>query len=225
MIFTLVAVVIYFAFGLDIRLYYKDRFKRPVDPSTWLHVVLIAMDIFKINTLTIWICLASTCNEHSMNSTNLLQFFKFYSKYIRCPCGKGSFGPGNTHKTQAFYPLKRRRPMGVGIPITNLIRSDDRLRLIMGPPIPIRRCLFREYRPWCLSEGSTFCDVASDVSCPCRLGAIMIWCITMTSHECHGVSNRRQFDWLFNILFRVTTKTASRHRIIGPLWAEYIVIQ
>ena len=35
---------------------------------------------------------------------------------------------------------KRRRLMGIGIPIINLILSDDRLRLIMGIPISISGC-------------------------------------------------------------------------------------
>ena len=35
---------------------------------------------------------------------------------------------------------ERHRLIGIGIPIINLRRSDDRLRFIMGIPIPIRRC-------------------------------------------------------------------------------------
>ena len=41
---------------------------------------------------------------------------------------------------------------GLGIPVINLRRSDDRLRFVTGIPIPIRRCLHSEetprVRPW-----------------------------------------------------------------------------
>ena len=43
-----------------------------------------------------------------------------------------------------FYSLRRHRLTGIGIPIINLRRSDDRLRFIMGIPILIRRRLLRE---------------------------------------------------------------------------------
>ena len=47
-----------------------------------------------------------------------------------------------------LYSLRRRRLTGIGIPIINLRRSDDRLRFIMGIPILIRRHLLSEQRPW-----------------------------------------------------------------------------
>ena len=40
-----------------------------------------------------------------------------------------------------LYSQRRRRLTGIGIPIINLRRSDDRLRFIMGIPILIRRRL------------------------------------------------------------------------------------
>ena len=43
-----------------------------------------------------------------------------------------------------LYSLRRRRLTGIGIPIINLRRSDDRLRCIMGIPILIRRRLLSE---------------------------------------------------------------------------------
>ena len=43
-----------------------------------------------------------------------------------------------------LYSLRRRRLTGIGIPIINLRRSDDRLRFIMGIPILIRRRLLSE---------------------------------------------------------------------------------
>ena len=46
--------------------------------------------------------------------------------------------------SQGLYSLRRRRLMGIGIPIINLRRSDDRLRFIMGIPLLIRRCLLSE---------------------------------------------------------------------------------
>ena len=45
---------------------------------------------------------------------------------------------------QGLYSLRRRRLMGIGIPMINLRRSDDRLRFIMGIPILIRRHLLSE---------------------------------------------------------------------------------
>ena len=42
----------------------------------------------------------------------------------------------------------RRLLTGIGIPIINLRRSDDRLRFIMGIPILVRRGLLSETRPW-----------------------------------------------------------------------------
>ena len=41
----------------------------------------------------------------------------------------------------------RRRFTGIGIHIINLRRSDDRLRFMIGIPIPIRRCLLSESGP------------------------------------------------------------------------------
>ena len=43
-----------------------------------------------------------------------------------------------------LYSLRRRRLISIGIPIINLRRSSDRLRFIMGIPIPVRRCLLSE---------------------------------------------------------------------------------
>ena len=43
-----------------------------------------------------------------------------------------------------LYSLRRRRLIGIGIPIINPRRSSDRLRFIMGIPIPVRRRLFSE---------------------------------------------------------------------------------
>ena len=47
-----------------------------------------------------------------------------------------------------LYLLRRRRLISIGIPIINLRRSSDRLRFIMGIPIPVRRRLLSEKRPW-----------------------------------------------------------------------------
>ena len=46
--------------------------------------------------------------------------------------------------SHVIYSLRRHRPIGVGIPIINLRRSLDRLRYIMGIPIPVRRRLYSE---------------------------------------------------------------------------------
>ena len=47
------------------------------------------------------------------------------------------------NRNQGFYSLKCRLT-GIGIPIINLRRSDDRLRFIMGIPILTRQRLFSE---------------------------------------------------------------------------------
>ena len=47
-------------------------------------------------------------------------------------------------KHQGLYSLRRHRLTGIGIPMINLRRSDDRLRFIMGIPIPVRRRLLSE---------------------------------------------------------------------------------
>ena len=43
-----------------------------------------------------------------------------------------------------LYSLRRRRLISIGSPIINLRRSSDRLRFIMGIPIPVRRRLLGE---------------------------------------------------------------------------------
>ena len=48
---------------------------------------------------------------------------------------------------QGLCSLRRRRLISIGIPIINLRRSSDRLRFIMGIPIPIRGHLLSEKRP------------------------------------------------------------------------------
>ena len=47
-------------------------------------------------------------------------------------------------RIQGLYSLTRRRLISIGIPIINLRRSSDRLRFIMGIPIPVRRRLLSE---------------------------------------------------------------------------------
>ena len=48
---------------------------------------------------------------------------------------------------QRLCSLRRRRLIGIVIPIINLRRSDDGLRIMMGIPISIRRCLLNSLRP------------------------------------------------------------------------------
>ena len=54
----------------------------------------------------------------------------------------------NECKPLGLYSLRRRRLISIGIPIINLRRSSDRLRFVMGIPIPVRRRLLSEKRPW-----------------------------------------------------------------------------
>ena len=44
---------------------------------------------------------------------------------------------------------------------------------------------------------------------------VNIWCTTVTSHERHGGSNRRQCECLFRCLFKLTTKQTLRPHITG----------
>ena len=45
------------------------------------------------------------------------------------------------HIPQGLYSLRKHRLVDIGIPITNLRRSSDRLRFVMGIPIPTRQRL------------------------------------------------------------------------------------
>ena len=53
-------------------------------------------------------------------------------------------GPLPLTHHQGLYSLRRRRLISIGNPIINLRRSSDRLRFIMGIPIPVRRRLLSE---------------------------------------------------------------------------------
>ena len=56
---------------------------------------------------------------------------------------------GASKATPGICSLKRHRLVGDRIPHKKKLRpSDDPLRFIIGIPIPIRRCLFGEERPW-----------------------------------------------------------------------------
>ena len=76
-----------------------------------------------------------------------------YTQYFIVPTWPLDDDWGDSHKLartsgsrtpQGLYSLRRRRLTGIGIPIINLRRSDDRLRFIMGIPILIRRRLLSE---------------------------------------------------------------------------------
>ena len=49
--------------------------------------------------------------------------------------------------------------------------------------------------------------------------------ITVTSHECFGISNNWQLDCLFNSLLRLTWKKTPMLCITGPLWGQSIMEQ
>ena len=50
--------------------------------------------------------------------------------------------------TRGLHSLKRHRLTGIGIPIINLRRSDDRTGFITRIPIPIKRCILSDQKPW-----------------------------------------------------------------------------
>ena len=56
-----------------------------------------------------------------------------------------------------YSQLQRHRLTGIIIPIINPRQSDDRLRFIIGIPIPIRWCLLGEYRPWSVLLSPLLC--------------------------------------------------------------------
>ena len=63
--------------------------------------------------------------------------YNYIHHYVQCI-------PTGTTYNQGLYSLRRRRLISIGIPIINLRRSSDRLRSIMGIPIPVRRRLLSE---------------------------------------------------------------------------------
>ena len=46
--------------------------------------------------------------------------------------------------------------------------------------------------------------------------------VTVKTLECHGVSNHKQLNCIFNRLFRITSKKISKLSHIDPLWGETI---
>ena len=77
-----------------------------------------------------------------------------------------------------LYSLRRRRLISKGIPIINLRRSSDRLRFIMGIPIPIRRRLLSEERPW---------EVSGPVKKTRLSYQYSIWIYHVQSHHTGGI--------------------------------------
>ena len=85
------------------------------------------------NMQTVLVCYI--CSEFLSDSCDI--FVPFSSRSIH--------RQRDVHKiSQGLYSLRRRRLISIGIPITNLIRSSDRVRFIIGIPIPIRRRLLGE---------------------------------------------------------------------------------
>ena len=78
-------------------------------------------------------------------------------------------------RSWAVNLLKRRRLMGIGIPIIDLRRSDDRLRFIIGIPIPIKRRLFVAGRLTPMQnkrqESRTFCITLLGILYFCLTGS------------------------------------------------------
>ena len=87
---------------------------------------------------------------------------------------------------QGLYSLRRRRLISIGIPIINLIRSSDRLRFIMGIPIPIRRRLLSEYRPSRVYESTVDRMWNMTLSFPSRLThpqtTYAVMCLSFSVH-------------------------------------------
>ena len=73
-----------------------------------------------------------------------------------------------TPVTLGLYSLRRRRLISIGIPMINLRRSSDRLRFIMGIPIPVRRRLLSEWRPWNRCRTCTSSSWPGASGCTCK---------------------------------------------------------
>ena len=59
-----------------------------------------------------------------------------FGDLVPCKSTFPGMGPTVPHYPQGLYSLRRRRLISIGILIINLRRSSDRLRFIMGIPIP-----------------------------------------------------------------------------------------
>ena len=87
---------------------------------------------------------------HPCNMIKHLLFVTIASRYITVASQECLIALG-------LYSLRRRHLISIGIPIINLRRSSDRLRFIMGIPIPVRRRLLSEQRPRSLDGQVKFC--------------------------------------------------------------------
>ena len=76
-------------------------------------------------------------NMDTQRSRICPRIYNYIHLYVQCI-------PTGTTYNQGLYSLRRRRLISIGIPIINLRRSSDRLRFIMGIPIPVRRRLLSE---------------------------------------------------------------------------------
>ena len=91
-----------------------------------------------------------------------------------------------------LYSLRRRRLMGIGIPMINLRRSDDRLRFIMGIPLLIRRRLLREWRPRMWGT-LPYVDATSD---PLPPGAVKAGYLASTDSDLYVIRAVNAGGWL-----------------------------
>ena len=78
-----------------------------------------------------------------MSTINMLMSFPVLISKIK-QSGQWESFPFQCFTPLDLYSLRRRRLTGIGIPIINLRRSDDRLRFIMGIPMLIRPSLLSE---------------------------------------------------------------------------------
>ena len=126
---------------------------------------------------------------------------------------------------QGLYSLRRRRLINIGIPIINLRRSSDRLRFIMGIPIPVRRRLlseeaqnlrvtFRHLLRWC------------SIWCYClifRTRKIQVWSFSMelqfdTSQGSATAERPSNFSVIWNVLASNTLRDDMISPLIAPYW-------
>ena len=95
---------------------------------------------------------------------------------------------------------------GMGIPIINLRKLSDCFRLIMGIPIPVRWCLYSEWRPTCVLlfyHVETRPDAILHNSIPATQNSRVFFtyfCQVMAHYETVTVSNLVAHEWAVHSL-------------------------
>ena len=87
-----------------------------------------------------------------------------------------------TIRNICLYSLRRHCPIGKGIPIINLRRSQDRVKCMMGIRICLRWCLLSDYRHWSI--------LWSRMTCHC----ILLVCDEWKQRQIHYCLNEIEIE-------------------------------